>query len=123
MTDIILNLELFKHDLKELDYNEHYFWEYRGVTLVIWRHSQGYLCGYVEITDKADIDLNRLYGNTRFYSVELDWLDEKFNGKEFVGFACNNGDDWTPIDYKLEDLVYRDTCFVTYVLLSCLRFR
>lgn len=115
------NLEFFTQDLQELDYNGYCSWERKGVTLVVYRHRFGHLCGYAEITDKASIDLNSLHGGVT-YQGELDWLDPKFKGKQFLGFDCAHAGDWVPDGGNFYDDVYRDTCFVTYILETCLVF-
>lgn len=102
------NQERYKNDLKIIPEGGSKAYVIDGFNACIRRHSIfGHLCGYVEVPDGLDIDVNEIdcHGGITFN----DHWDEFPTAGRYIGFDCMHYGDWDPFNAKQGIARYHDT--------------
>lgn len=102
------NQERYEEDLKIIPEGGSKAYVIDGFNACIRRHSNfGHLCGYVEVPDGLDIDINEIdcHGGITFN----DRWDELPTAGRYIGFDCMHLGDWDPFNAKQGIARYHDT--------------
>lgn len=102
------NQERYEEDLKIIPEGGNKAYVIDGFNACIRRHSNfGHLCGYVEVPDGLDININEIdcHGGITF---NAHW-DELPTVGRYVGFDCMHLGDWDPFDAERGIARYYDT--------------
>lgn len=102
------NQERYEEDLKIIPGGGSKAYVIDGFNACIRRHSNfGHLCGYVEVPDGLDIDIDEIdcHGGITFN----DRCDVFPTDGYYIGFDCLHYDDWDPFSAKQVIAEYHNT--------------